>query len=95
MCAAKGPKDAVAACACLIWELGHARLIIQSDPEPAILAMVSAVRDMVVADGKADFQMSGYTEGFTRVQLRCRTHRATGERYGAGLPTPCTWEIRF
>ena len=28
--------------------------------------------------------MSG-TEGFTRVQWSCRTHRATGGRYGAGL----------
>ena len=33
--------------------------------------------------------MSGFTEGFTRVQWSCRTHRATGERYGAGLPGTC------
>ena len=44
----------VAAFASWIWELGHVRLIIQSDGEPAILALVAAVRDKVIADGKAE-----------------------------------------
>ena len=43
----------VAAFASWIWELGHVRLIIQSDGEPAILALVAAVRDKVIADGKS------------------------------------------
>ena len=42
----------VAAFASWIWELGHARLIIQSDGETAILALVA--RDKVIADGKAE-----------------------------------------
>ena len=52
----KGPKDmyAVAAFASWIWEWGHARLIIQSDGEPAILALVAAVRHKVIADGEAE-----------------------------------------
>ena len=56
LCTTKGPKDTymVAAFASSTWELGHARLIIQSDGEPAILALVSAVRDKVIADGKAE-----------------------------------------
>ena len=66
-----------------IWELGHARLIIQSDGEPAILALVAAVRDKVIADGKAGSNhVSGFTEGFARVQRSGRTYCATGERYG-------------
>ena len=36
------------------WELGHVRVIIQSDGEPSILALVAAVRDKVVADAKAE-----------------------------------------
>ena len=56
LCTMKGAKDTyvVAAFASWIWELGHARLIIQSDGEPAILALVSAVRDKVIVDGKAE-----------------------------------------
>ena len=56
LCAVKGPKDAkvVAAFSSWIWELGHARKIIQSDGEPAILALVAAVRDRVIADGRAE-----------------------------------------
>ena len=56
LCTQKGPKDTyvVAAFASWIWELGHVRLIIQSDGEPAILALVAAVRDKVIADGKAE-----------------------------------------
>ena len=56
LCTTKGPKDtcAVAAFASWTWELGHARLIIQSDGEPAILALVAAVRDKVTAYGKAE-----------------------------------------
>ena len=52
----KGPIDtyAVAAFASWVWELDHARLIIQSDGEPAILAVVPVVRDKVIADGKAE-----------------------------------------
>ena len=55
LCTQKGPKDAcvVAAFASWIWELGHVQLIIQGDGEPAILALVAAVRDKVIADGKA------------------------------------------
>ena len=44
----------VAAFASWIWELDHARLIIQSDGELAILALVSSIRDMVIADGKVE-----------------------------------------
>ena len=56
LCTVKGPNDAyvVAAFASWIWELGHARLFIQSDGESAILALVLAVRDKVIADGKAE-----------------------------------------
>ena len=41
LCTQKGPKDTyvVAAFASWIWELGHVRLIIQSDGEDAILAL--------------------------------------------------------
>ena len=42
------------AIACWIWEQCHARLIIQSDGEPAILALVAAVRHKVIADGEAE-----------------------------------------
>ena len=42
------------AIACWIWEQGHARLIIESDGEPAILALVAAVRHKVIADGEAE-----------------------------------------
>ena len=55
-CTTKGPIDTyvVAAFASWIWELGHARLIIQSDGQTAIPALVSAVRDTVIADGEAE-----------------------------------------
>ena len=82
LCTTKGPKDTyvVAAFASWIWELGHARLIIQSDGEPAILALVSSFRDKVIADGKSGTDhVSGFTEGFTRVQWSGRTYCATGE----------------
>ena len=50
----KGPSGAyvVAAFASWIWELGHTRVIIQSDGQPAILALVAVVRDKVIADGR-------------------------------------------
>ena len=56
LCTQKAPEDTyvVAAFASWIWELGHVRLIIQSAGEPAILALVAAVRDKVIADGKAE-----------------------------------------
>ena len=56
LCTTNGTKDTfvVAAIACWIWEQGHARLIIQSDGEPAILALDAAVRDKVIADGEAE-----------------------------------------
>ena len=49
-------KDAyvVASLASWIWDLGHARLSIQSDGEPAILALVAAVRTEVIAHGCAE-----------------------------------------
>ena len=40
LCTTKGPNAAFAS---WIWELGHARLIIQSDGEPAILDLVAEV----------------------------------------------------
>ena len=45
LCTQKGPKDTyvVAAFASWIWELGHVRLIIQSDGEPAIAAAREAL----------------------------------------------------
>ena len=70
----KGPKDtyALAAFASWIWELGHARLIIQSD----IFALVAMVGDKVIADGKAE-QITCQVS-----KKRVHTHRATGERCG-------------
>ena len=54
LCTMKEPSGAhvVAAFASWIWELGHARVIIQSDGQPAILALVAVVRDKVIADGR-------------------------------------------
>ena len=51
----KGAKDtyAVAAFSSWIRELGHHRVILQSDGEPGILAFAHAVRDRVIADGRA------------------------------------------
>ena len=56
VCSNKGPTDkyAVTAMASWLWELGHPRMILQCDGEPAIEAFVTAVRDRVVADGKAE-----------------------------------------
>ena len=51
----KGPSClyAVRALAAWIRELGHPRVCLQSDGEPAILSYAAAVRDRVVADGLA------------------------------------------
>ena len=56
LCTQKGPKDtyAVVAFASWIWEIGHIRLIIQSDGEPDILALVAAVRDKIITDGRTE-----------------------------------------
>ena len=56
LCTTKKPRDTyvVAAFASWIWVLGHARLIIQSDGAPAILALVAAVKNKIIADGKAE-----------------------------------------
>ena len=50
----EGTAYVVAAFASWIWELGHARLVVQGDGELAILALVAAFRDKVNADGKAE-----------------------------------------
>ena len=54
-CSKKGPTDlyAVASFASWIRELGHHRLILQTDGEPALMALSHAVRDRVIADGRA------------------------------------------
>ena len=56
LCLQKGPTDAygVAAMAAWIWELGHPRMVLQCDGEPAIMAFLNAVRDRVVQQGKAE-----------------------------------------
>ena len=50
----EGTAYVVAAFASWIWELGHARLVVQGDGELAILALVAAFRDKVIADGRAE-----------------------------------------
>ena len=93
LCTTKGPKETkvVAAFASLIWELGHARFIIQSDGEPAILSLVAAVRDMVIADGKA--------EQIIRQVSPKGSHESNGaaERtvQGAGVSETCAREKWF
>ena len=76
LCTQKGPKDTyvVAAFASWIWELGHVRLIIQSDGEPAILALVAAVRDKVLL-----------TENLnrSRVRLHRKDHTSPMEQLNA------------
>ena len=56
LCSSKGPKDlySVKAVASWIWELGHAWLILQSDGEPSLVALLNAVRDRVIANGRAE-----------------------------------------
>ena len=72
LCTQKGPKDAyvVAAIASWIWELGHARLVIQSDGEAAILALVAAVRD-------------GQKRNRSRVRFRRRAHTSPMKQQNA------------
>ena len=49
-----------------------ARLIIQSDVEPAILALVAAVGNEVIADGSAEHNcVPDDAEELTRVQWSC------------------------
>ena len=72
-------------------ELGHARLIIPSDGKPAILALVSAVRDKVIADGKAE-------------QITCQvspkgSHESNGAaertvQQGKGMARVCSEHVR-
>ena len=56
LCTQKGPKDTytVSALASWIWELGHPRVALQGDGEPALKGVLVAVRDRVVQQGRAD-----------------------------------------
>ena len=52
----KGPQCAYAVAAFASWirELGHARVIVQTDGEPALVAFANAARDRIIADGIVD-----------------------------------------
>eukprot|EP00975_Prorocentrum_lima_P019366 4078953-Prorocentrum_lima.AAC.1 len=51
-----GANDVYAVAAFASWqmELGHARMILQTDGEPAISALATALRDKVIAEGLAE-----------------------------------------
>jgi len=55
-CAAKGPSQAypVQALAAFLLEIGHHRMVLQTDGEPSIVALGRAVRDQVVSQGRAE-----------------------------------------
>ena len=95
LCTTKGPKDTyvVAAFASWIWELGHARSIIQSDGIPPFFTRQSQ------GHSSGTDHASGFTEGFTRVERSGRQVRGMArvylehvrEKTGSGFPPKSPW----